>query len=371
MSGGWTRRELAAACTSAALAALQACGRETREPAGGSPAKSGTLALTHGKADLRTPRDAPPGETWVYGLALPFQVAPRLGAVFCNIKGARGNDFEAGNDAVLFDAIEDGIRAAVPLARNHRAPHPRGKGDVLMVKYPARGGFVPFGTRRPDGSPHPHAGTGFGIHQSLAWPVDGPTEIRGPEHYQCFELQQYRYDGSAFRVLGTEKVEMTDLLAGWTIHDGGITNGIPDGDDFLVGMAGGKFDPRKLEENNGGDVASGAGVMRWQRRQESWRPVSFVPVTEPDLSFEPSLIRDTDGALLFCARGGQRAIRVWRSSDGGATWVKLIHVVGVAAGSPISLDQAVDGTPYIATNLYDVLLHPVAAKYRVRKNTTG
>src|SRR5207245_3831167 len=43
MSGGWTRRELAAACTSAALAALQACGRETREPAGGSPARSGTL----------------------------------------------------------------------------------------------------------------------------------------------------------------------------------------------------------------------------------------------------------------------------------------------------------------------------------------
>src|SRR2546426_1400360 len=76
MSGGWTRRELAAACTSAALAALQACGREPREPAGGSPAKSGTLALTHGKADLRTPRDAPPSETWVYGLAPPETAAP-------------------------------------------------------------------------------------------------------------------------------------------------------------------------------------------------------------------------------------------------------------------------------------------------------
>ena len=172
-------------------------------------------------------------------------------------------------------------------------------------------------------------------------------------------------------MVSTESVETTDLVPGWTIHDGAITNGILDGDDFLVGMAGGKFDPRGLEVNNGGDIASGAGVLRWRRRGDSWRPDSFTLVTEPDLSFEPSLIRDQDGSLLFCARGGPRAIRVWRSTDRGASWTKIIHVEGVVAGAPISINQAADGTPYVASNLYDVLLHPIAPRYRSRKNAAG
>lgn len=35
-----------------------------------------------------------------------------------------------------------------------------------MVKYPMRGGLVPRGAR------HPHAGTGFGINQAFAWPIN-------------------------------------------------------------------------------------------------------------------------------------------------------------------------------------------------------
>jgi hypothetical protein len=375
MVGGWTRRrfarEFGLGVAAAPLVLGGACGpaptRETAAP----PASAGPLRMTRGRADVRTPRDTPSGDTWVYGLALPLQIAPRLAALFCNIKGARGNDFEAGNDLVLFDAIDDGIRGTVALTRNSEGRNPKTGETALMVKYPARGGFVPLGAKKPDGSAHPHAGTGFGIHQALAWAPNGATEVRGSGHYQCFELQQFAYDGTAFRVVGTETVEMPDLLPGWTIHDGALSNGILDGDDFLVGMAGGKFDPKLLEENNGSGAASGAGLMRWRRDGGTWRPVSFVPITEPDHSFEPSLIRDLDGSLLFCARGGQRAIRVWRSTDGGSAWTKVLHVEGVASGSPITLNRAADGTPYIATNLYDVLLHPVAEKYRPKRNEAG
>src|SRR5262245_30617620 len=142
----WTRREFGALLTAGAAAALPARMALPVEP---------QLRMTRGPADARTPGDVPAGDTWIYGLALPLQIAPRLAALFCNIKGALGNDFEAGNDLILFDAVEGGVRGTVPLARNHEARNPRAGKTMLMVKYPSRGGFVPFGARRADGSAHP------------------------------------------------------------------------------------------------------------------------------------------------------------------------------------------------------------------------
>ena len=49
-------------------------------------------------------------------------------------------------------------------------------------------------------------------------------------------------------------------------------------------------------------------------------------------------------------------IRVWRSQDNGETWEKIIHVRGLISATPITLNRAADGTPYIAANLYEVFL---------------
>ena len=49
----------------------------------------------------------------------------------------------------------------------------------------------------------------------------------------------------------------------------------------------------------------------------------------------------------------------------------MIHVVGAIGGSPITLNQAADGTPYITANLIEVLLHPLAERFRPRKNDQG
>ena len=347
----------------------------------------GIVEVTKGGVDLRVPPNTPRGRTWLYQCAIPFQVAWREAAVVCNVREGRvkGVDFENGTDIVLIGDIDNvSVQGAVQVTRNHEEPNPNTDPPgqpAIMVKYPACAGFVPMGAKRADGSPHPHVGTGFGISYAFAW----RTEYEGPppygvnmwgqdpktndlttptEQYGYLEFHQFAYDGDTFRVVSTERVSSKGLLAGWDISNSGMSNAIPDGDDLLISMVGGKV---------GG--ATGSGVMRWRRQGEEWRPVSFVPVTGEDRAVEPSLIRDIDGTLLFGARGSRDPrywkaagannpdydIQVWRSDAAGESWSKSIHVRGAISSAPIALNQAADGTPYIAANVYEVFLHPLGA----------
>lgn len=337
----------------------------------------GIVELTKGPKDFVRPPDTPAGKTWLYQIVMPFQVSATMAGVLCNIREglAKGVDFECGVDVILFDRLSNlNSNQAVTVTRNQEEPNPYsippGKPSII-VKYPARTGFVPQGAKLDDGSPHPSAGTGFAINQAIAWTKDDPGNppygvnmFTGPEAYWYFEVHQFAYDGKAFKVTSTERVPLAQLIPGWTIQDGGLTNAIPDGNDLLVGMTGGKIEGSRLKQANP-SVANlaGAGVMRWQHDGKTWKPTSFVPVTGVDGSFEPSLIRDTDGKLLFSARGSREPdyndIRVWRSEDNGSTWSKVIHTRGAISSSTISLNQAADGTPYIAANLYEVFISPL------------
>ena len=161
------------------------------------------LQITRGGPDLISPPSTPPGETWYYQVILPFQVAPRLAAAFCNIRKeyASGADFETGVDVVLFDDLSSvSADHAVPITRNHEEPNPRTNppgAKSIMVKYPAAGGFVPLGAKRLDGSPHPHAGTGFALVYVGAYQLNiqssPPYSVcfyANEEHYSYFELFQ-------------------------------------------------------------------------------------------------------------------------------------------------------------------------------------
>ena len=325
------------------------------------------LRMTRGRADLTVPAEVPAGESWRYGLAFPFQVAPRRAALFANIRGKRGHDFEVGTDVVLFDDAERiSSRGAVVVSRNENLSNPKsspaGK-PAILVKFPIRGGFVPLGAKRSDGASHPHAGTGFGAAQVEGWTADRDAPFRGAETYEYMELHQFAYDGTTFRVTVTERVPFNRLLAGDSLENPGLSSALPDGDDLLFPMGG----------RIGG--ARGSGVTRWQRGPAGWRPVAWLPVTGPDGSFEPTLVRDIDGSLLFCARGAGEPdrfdIRVWRSSDGGKTWAKVIHVRGAIGSVPICLNQAADGTPYVASNLYEVFLGRIPERYPTPKDAEG
>lgn len=337
---------------------------------------AGIVGVTKGDVDFRLPPRVPEGRVWVYQMGLPFQAAERKAGLICNLREGKmkGVDWENGADVILFDDLSNlSAEDVVEVTRNHEEPNPNTDppGQVAtMIKYPVRAGFVPLGARRADGSAHPHAGTGFGIGRVHAWSTKAPGPppysldlSSGSEAYHYFEVHQFSFDGDRFQVAKTERVRTRDLVSGWRVGNSGITNAISDGDDLLFAMTGGK--------PGGG---SGAGVTRWRRQGADWRPVSFTPVTGEDGSKEPSMVRDVDGALLFCVRGGDEPdhqdIRVWRSGEDEAAWTRAVHVRGVVSSTPISVNQAADGTPYVAANLYEVFLHP-AGLARVKTDSVG
>ncbi len=344
---------------------LAAAGTEPTVP----PEPGAITAVSAGPARLLRPPDATAGQDLRYGLGFPFQVAPTQAALFCNVRveGVATFDYENGADVVIFDSLA-GIGAAKPviICRNERPTDAGGK-PRLVVRFPVIGGFVPLGARRADGSPHPHAGTGFGLCQAISFPVDetGHFSWKSENIHRC-EVYQFRYDGATFAAARSPAApEPLHPRVGdttWQISAPGITNAIPDGDDLLQAVQ-----------------SAVSGVLRWARLGAVWTPVEFWPVTPSGESWsEASLVRDTDGALLFSARGsgGERfsEVRVWRRYDGGPQWrlvfstadVRVLHkeearpewqqilsTPRAHSPGPISLNHVADGTPYIAANLPD------------------
>jgi hypothetical protein len=315
------------------------------------PGGRGVTGVTKGPKGLSVPPVTPEGQVLRYGLGFPFQVAPRQVGLFVNLRmeGIPVGDFENGTDVVIFtDLGSTAPDGAVPISRNEAEPDPKTLRGRIIVKYPMIGGFVPLGARRADGSAHPHDGTGFGLCQAISFPVNEAGHFTwDTERIHRLEVHQFSYDGTQFasqrlpREAGQAHPAVGD--SGWDIVCPGITNAIPDGDDLLQAVQAVK------------DGVSTVGVVRWQRREGLWAPVSFSPAATGGAWTEPSLVRDTDGALLFSTRGyGEgriNLVRVWRSADGGASWELAIDAPNTRHEAPISINQAADGTPYIAANL--------------------
>lgn len=335
-----------------------------------SPVTAQITAVTAQAADVVTPPDSTNDEVLVYGLGFPFQVAPDKAAVFCNVRveGVNVTDFENGTDVIVFDNLTSiSAEGAVAISRNERETGEQGE-ERIVVKFPVIGGFVPTGALREDGTPHPHAGTGFGLCQAISFPVDENGHFSwGSRYIHRGEVHQFTYGNEGFgSVRSSSGLEQTHPAAGvWRIVAPGITNGIPDGDDLLLAVS---------ASDGSGQVT---GVARWARSENMWRPVDFSAVTPPGAGWaEPSLVRDRDGALLFSARGSGGElltevqvwrkqgdgpqwrlvvstpdVRVWHKQDEGSQWGTVIKLPGAHNPGPISIGSAADGTPYIAANL--------------------
>lgn len=338
---------MAARCSVAMLGGLLLAAA----PGWGQGASAGITGITKSAARLTVPPESSADNILRYGLGFPFQVAPGKAAVSVNLRVEHAHtfDYEFGSDVVVFDSLE-GITAdgAVPISRNERFKDPATGADRIAIKYPVIGGFVPIGAKRADGSPHPYAGTGFGICQSLVFPTDKDGLFSWDDKFvHSTELHQFAYDGTRFTSQKTDLGGAPHPVVGdtgWTITAPGIVNAIPDGDDLLWAGA------------VSGPTGGTCGMVRWRCEGKVWKPVACSPVTPANKGWsEPSLVRDADGSLLYGARGAGDeivySISVWRSTDGGATWTEIVQVPDVVQEAPVSIGRAVDGTPFIAACL--------------------
>ena len=335
----------------------------------------GIVSVTRGPADLVVPPNVPePGLMCRYGVAFPFQIAPRQAALSCSLRNENlpGGDFENGADIILFDDLSRiSADGAVPITRNDKYVNEQTGQPRIVIRYPVVGGFVPLGARRADGSPHPHAGTGFGLCEALDFPMyEGcyyKKEDKRKSMVRIVEVRQFAYDGKQFRITATEAYDAERKLTApgsdWALVWPGLRQAVADGDDLLYPVLATTGDPRAWR-----DGAMASGVARWTRQDGAWRPTAFRPVIVcdsplADVWLEPSLVRDTDGALLFTARGCadpgldksapvevNHVVRVWRSTDDGQSWQPIIDQPQARGQAPITLNQAVDGTPYIVAS---------------------
>ena len=336
------------------------------------PGGTGIVRVTRGAADLKVPRD---GEGFRYGTGYLFQAGPKQAGLLCNLRteGFPVGDFEAGMDVLVFDDVAKIAAAApVPVTRTVKyADRVTGRWRIVL-KHGVKGGFVPFGARRPDGSPHPHAGTGVSFCEALDFPMKGNgyydkrEKTRGM--VRTTEVHQLAFDGRTFSVprvvTYTEAKPLRAPGSKWKIYCPSLRMGIPDGDDLLFAVAATTDDTSRWFGN-----PHVSGVSRWRRIDGRWRPVAFNPIVscrptkKPQVVYgqtmrvqpiEPTLVRDIDGSLLFTARFAyekfdEHALRVWRSID-GRTWKLVIEQPGMKGQAPVSINRAADGTPYLVSN---------------------
>ena len=336
---------------------------------------SGISRVTRGPADLVVPPD---GDGFRYGTSYLFQASSTQAGLLCNLRteGFPVGDFEAGVDAILFDDPAK-ISAAepVPITRTVKYADRVSGAWRIVLKHGCKGGFVPLGARRTDGSPHPHAGTGFAFCEALDFPMKGTgyygyydKRDKGRGMVRKTEVQQLKFDGQRFEVQRVDTYTGAKPLqipgSPWKVTRPALRMGIPAGDDMLFAVA-------CTSGDAGGwlNEPYAVGVSRWRRVDGQWRPVEFHPVVASRpaakprvvhgrkmsvLPMEPTLIRDTDGSLLFTTRLAyetfdEHALRVWRSAD-GREWTKVIERPDTKGQAPVSIARGADGTPYLVSN---------------------
>ncbi len=302
--------------------------------------------------------------------ACMFQLSPTEIGVVPLIRGNSSRlqtvDLLMGSDLLILDQVDPiGSKAVIPLTRTERGIDPRNGKPMLLMKTIACIGFVPVGALTADGTPHPHAGTGFGLAQVFGVPLDenGKAATYGwwlaDEPYMARELQQYRYDGKRFRIEKTEAVPVDGLLDGWVFLANPLFNLCIDGDEFIGGFAAipvgdTPLHPMELTGRFVHSTGLTSGVGRFRRLAGGWRLVDFQVVPGAENLVEHTLVRGPDGGLYFSGRGraasNLNTVSLWRSTDDSATWERVLHVPDGRAGTPVSINRALDGSLYFAGN---------------------
>ena len=315
--------------------------------------------------------DLPEGMSGVYQISRFVQLDAQTAGFFINVRQDKNKacDLEIGCDFCFTRDPElrkfEGFQA---LTRAEIAEPFENKQKYLMVSYPVFAAFVPLGALLEDGTPHPHAGTGFAFGARLGRPCDEKGSCQGytnPLLEDCYdevEILQLAWNGEKLTVTDRERLaypSKVDTFKHTIPLLPPLAGVVADWEDLLTGAT----------KVIGEEPLGRAGVCRWKRNNGHWEIAEFTPIGAPG-SFEPSLIRDINGSLLYTHRTAvpewtfalklspegmedakyNRDIRVWRSCDNGKSWTKCVHQKDCCNGCPVSITMTKAGVPVIFTN---------------------
>lgn len=320
--------------------------------------------------------------SWRYGGGRLVQLTPDTAALVCGMRPEKmgGPDYVDGCRVVFIDDLADDAKfKSTPFDNNDVIGDPASGEAVIHMKHALWTWFVPVGAKLEDGRDHPHAGTGFGIQKIQITPVNKDLKWEGDALYSKTSyktrIYQLEYRDGELKTTSMEEYSPHELPVvpaavvtqqmkavaandmeryDWRFESNGLGDGVADGDGVLMPAMATK--PAAGEN----EFSSSAGLSRWIRENETWRPVDFNPIAvsagcSEQFWHEPSVVRLHDGTCLFTARPRfgvyQNAIRVWRSDDTRA-WRVVFDKLRARTESPVTINAALDGTPYVALNPY-------------------
>ena len=282
----------------------------------------------------------------IYEVGKLFQLDRDHGLLVASMREEGGHDFEVGNDGFVFNRLQDVVpEHAIPI--NRLDPHYQLKSNgapAVQGRFPVSGGFVPLGSKLPDGRPHPAAGTGFLFSGTLTFLPD-----RSQGHPQAgkddrdIEFVQLRWDGSALTVT---RRELFKQLMGVDVGRVALSNGLAAGTGFLC----------PFEADDGSYVV----VVQFEYDGQDWKAVRAAqpfrgsPVPRSSavdrvyrwFETEASILRDGSRYLVY-TRCYDNKGRVYSSRDGLNFTFLFDHY---NYNCPQTLNSGLDGSMYLLTN---------------------
>ena len=302
-----------------------------------------------------------------------FQVTRELAAFVVNVRcfGKQTCDFELGNDIYLFDSFETlGESEPLTFLRSFTDRHPDDGSEVVFSRYDGQVAFVPVGATLPDGTPHPHAGTGFCLGTAIALPANaqGAASVdvyRGNLGWFLI-LTQLAWQDDTLIQTNRQILRPTDFMPG--ANDSGLGAPVFDGADILIPFSMVKPAPY------------GLGLLRMQRLADGqWHPGTFEMIApekgdNPPLFSKPtpgdglsgcegSAARLADGQVVFtCREWGPKPwspepleasrMRLWKGCPGVTPFRQVQERAFFHTLSPITVGATWEGEPYLLANAY-------------------
>jgi hypothetical protein len=254
-------------------------------------------------------------------------------------------DCAAGADGFIFNDLPD-IQAdkAIRLSRPSKVQLPSGQ-DAFLLSYLGFGGFVPLGAVMKDGSPHPAAGTGFTIATLLLYSEDKAKYLS--DQRALYEITDFKWDGKNLtfrsRYISNEECggrQLSNVCLSSIAFEAG----------FMLPLC-----------YTGDGIC--ASYFEYDQSICGWRMAKIGPPFCADAvnESESSIVKHGLNYYIF-SRSNDPG-RLYVSGDGFKYSLFRQFDIGVTDpySAPMILNQGLDGSLYIGTNLKNRIRNPVVA----------